>query len=167
MKKLMLLPSPLPVLLPLLLLLSLLAFPSQSQAVVELGAGFGITSFEDDLDNVDAGAGFSADAYVGTGAMRLMLAIQSSDHDGADYSAWMVGPSWTLDMEGFSTRIYALISSHEFESIDGWGVTLGGGLGWPILPGSTLGVDAHISQWEGDSLDIRTGTLQILFSVGF
>lgn len=152
-------------LLPLLLLL--LVLPSPASAIVELGAGFGITSFEDDLDGVDTGSGFSAEANIGSGAIRFMFAVQSSDHDGDDYNAWMVGPSWTLDMEGFNSRIYALISSHEIESVEGWGLTLGGGLGWPILPASTLGVDVHISQWEDGDIDVRTGTLQVLFKVGF
>jgi hypothetical protein len=150
-------------LLPLLLLVS----PSKSAAVVELGAGFGITSFDDDLDDVDTGSGFSAQANIGTGAVRLMLAIQSSDHDSDDYSAWMVGPSWTLELEGFSSRIYGLISSHEIESVEGWGLTLGGGMEWPILPASTLGLDVHLSQWEDGDIDVRTGTLQILFRIGF
>ncbi|UCG37903.1 MAG: hypothetical protein JSV00_06790 [bacterium] len=151
----------------LLLPLLLLAFPSPSLALVEVGAGFGITSFQDDLDGVDTGSGLSAEVNVGSGVTRLMFAIQSSDHDPGDYSAWMVGPSWTLDTGGFSTRIYALISSHEFESIEGWGVTLGGGLGWPILPAASLGFDVRISQWEDGPVDVQTGTLQVLFRIGF
>jgi hypothetical protein len=155
------------VLLLLLLPLILLSFPSTSHAAFELGAGFGITFFEEDLDSVDAGAGFSAEANIGTGAIRLMLGVQSSDHDPGDYRASMVGPSWTLDLERFSSRIYALLSSHDFETYDGYGLTLGGGLEWPVLSGSTLGFDFHLSQWEGDGLDVRTGTLQVLFKIGF
>ena len=151
----------------LLLPLLLLILSSPCFAVVELGAGFGITSFENDLDGVDAGSGLSAEANVGSGALRLMFAIQSSDHDQGDYSSWMVGPSWTLATEGYTPRIYALISSHDFENIDGWGVTLGGGVGWPILSFASLGFDVRISQWEGDGADVGTGTLQVLFRMGF
>jgi len=145
----------------------LLTFPSLSHAVVEVGAGFGITSFEDDLDGVDTDTGTSLEVNIGSGTMRLMFAIQSSDHDQGDYSAWMIGPSWTLDTEGFTPRIYALISDHEFEGIDGWGITLGGGVGWPLFPSASVGFDLRISQWEGDSYDVETGTLQVLFRVGF
>jgi hypothetical protein len=141
--------------------------PLPSLAVVELGVGFGITSFEDDLDGVDTGSGFGAEANVGSGAFRLMFAIQSSDHDQGDYSSWMIGPSWTLDTEGFTPRIYALISSHDFEGIDGWGLTLGGGVAWPILAAADLGFDLRISQWEGDGADVGTGTIQVLFKMGF
>jgi len=141
--------------------------PSSSFAIVEVGAGFGITSFEDDLDGVDTDSGTSLEVSVGSGTMRLMLALQSSDHDQGDYSAWMIGPSWTLDTAGFTPRIYALVSSHEFEDIDGWGLTLGGGVGWPLFPSANLGLDLRMGQWEGDSYDVRTGTLQILFRVGF
>ncbi len=49
MKKL----TPLLLLLPLLLLAS----PSPSHALVELGVGFGTVSFEDDLDGVDTDMG--------------------------------------------------------------------------------------------------------------
>ena len=80
----------------------------------------------------------------------------------------MVGPSFTLDTEGFEPRIYALLSSHDFEGNDGWGVTLGGGVGWPIFPAASLGFDVRVSQWEGDGgSDIGTGTLQILLRFGF
>ena len=144
-----------------------LALPSSASAVVELGAGFGITSFDDDLDDVDTGSGFGAEANIGTGAMRLMFSIQSSEHDSADYSAWGIGPSWTLDFEGFNSRIYALISSHEIESVEGWGVTLGGGVGWPILPSSSLGLDFHLGQWEDGRIDARTGTIQVMFRIEF
>ena len=150
-------------LVPFLLLIS----PSLSHAVVEVGAGFGITSFEDDLDGVDTDSGTSLEVNIGSGTMRLMFAIQSSDHDQGDYSAWMIGPSWTLDTEGFTPRIYALISDHEFEGIDGWGITLGGGVGWPLFPSASVGFDLRISQWEGDSYDVETGTLQVLFRIGF
>lgn len=151
----------------LFLLPLLLGLPTPSQAVLEVGAGIGITSFQDDLDEVDTGSGISAEANLGTGPVRLMFALQSSDHDPGDYSAMMLGPSWTLDAGGFSSRIYALISSHEFESIDGWGVTLGGGLGWPVAPAASLGFDVRISRWEGDGFDVGTGTLQVLFRLGF
>jgi hypothetical protein len=128
----------------LLLFILLLVLPSSSFALVEVGAGFNITSFEDDLDNVN------------------------SSHNQGDYDAWMVGPSFTLDTEGFNSRIYALLSSHDFEGIDGWGVTLGGGLGWPIFQSASFGFDLRISQWEGDGgRNVGTGTLQVLFRVGF
>ena len=141
--------------------------PSPSFAVVEVGVGFGITSFEDDLDGVDTDSGTSVEVSVGSGTMKLMLGILSSDHDQGDYSAWMIGPSWTLDTAGFTPRIYALVSSHEFEEFVGWGLSLGGGVGWPLFPSANLGLDLRMSQWEGDSLDVRTGTLQVLFRIGF
>jgi hypothetical protein len=153
---------------PLILLFLLLTIPSPSLALVEVGAGFTITSFEDDLDNVDTDSGTALEVNLGSGATRLMLAVQSSSHNQGDYDAWMVGPSFTLDMEGFNTRIYALLSSHDFEGIDGWGVTLGGGLGWPVFPSANLGFDVRISQWDGDGgYDVGTGTLQVLFRIGF
>lgn len=153
-------------LLPLLMLL--LVVPTPSIALVEVGAGFNITSFEDDLDNVDTDSGTSLEINVGSGTVRLMAALQSSSHNQGDYDAWMVGPSFTLDTEGFNSRIYALLSSHDFEGIDGWGVTLGGGLGWPIFPSASFGFDLRISQWDGDGgINAGTGTLQVLFRVGF
>jgi hypothetical protein len=155
-----------PTLLPLLLLL--LIFPSSSHALVEIGAGFTITSFEDGLDSVDTDSGTSLEVNIGSGTVRLMAAIQSSSHNQGDYDAWMVGPSFTLATESFDSRIYALLSSHDFEGIDGWGVTLGGGLGWPIFSAGSLGFDIRISQWEaGGGVDVGTGTLQVLFRIGF
>lgn len=157
-----------PVLLLLPLLLLLLALPSPSLAIVEVGAGFTTTSFEDDLDGVDTDSGTALEVTVGSGAARLMFALQSSSHDQGDYDAWMVGPSFNLDTESFNPRIYALLGNHEFESIDGWGVTLGGGVGWPISQAVSFGFDLRISQWEGDGgSDIGTGTLQVLLRVGF
>lgn len=146
-----------------------LFFPSPSTAAVELGAGINVTSFKDDLDSVDTDSGVSLEMNVGSGVTRLMIAAQSSSHDQGDYKAWGLGPSFTLDMGGFNTRIYALLSSHDFEDIDGWGVTLGGGLGWPILPSASLGFDVHVSRWDGGGAydDIGTGTLQVLFRIGF
>jgi hypothetical protein len=134
---------------------------------VEVGAGLTITSFEDDLDAVDTDSGAALEVNLGSGVTRLMFAIQSSDHDQGDYSSWMVGPSFTLDIPGFEPRIYALISNHEFEDIDGWGLTLGGGVAWPLFPTASFGLDLRISQWEGDGYDVGTGTLQVLLRVGF
>jgi len=153
----------------LLLPLLLLVFPSPSYALVEVGAGFTITSFEDDLDSVDTDSGTSLELNLGSGTVRLMAAIQSSSHDQGDYDAWMVGPSFTLDITGFDSRIYALLSNHDFDGIDGWGVTLGGGLGWPIFPSASLGFDLRISQWDGGGAfkNVGTGTLQVLFRIGF
>jgi len=159
MKKLSLL-----LLLPLMLLVS----PSPSIALVEVGAGFTVTSFEDDLDFVDTDSGIALEVNAGSGAVKLMFALQSSTHDQGDYDAWMVGPSFTLDTEGFEPRIYALIGSHEFESIDGWGVTLGGGVAWPLFQAASFGFDLRVSQWEGDGgVDVGTGTLQVLFKIEF
>ena len=155
-----------PTLLPLLLLL--LVFPSPSLALVEIGAGFTITSFEDDLDYVDTDSGTSLEINLGSGTVRLMAALQSSSHNQGDYDAWMVGPSFTLGTEGFDSRIYALVSSHKFENIDGWGMTLGGGLGWPIFPSASLGFDLRVSRWDGDGgVNAGTGTLQVLLRIGF
>jgi hypothetical protein len=152
----------------LLLPLLLLVLPASSHAVVEVGVGFGTVSFDDDLDGVDADMGTTLEGTFGSGGIRLMVAMQDSSHDQGDYQAIMGGPAWVLDMGGFSTRIYALVSAHEFGNIDGAGVTLGGGLGWPIFPAASLGFDFRISQWEGTaSRDIRTGTLQVLFRIGF
>ena len=151
--------------LPLLLLF--FAFPSPSLAFVEVGAGFGITSFEDDLEEVDTGAGTSLEVNIGTGVMRLMFALHSSDHDEGDYSSWMIGPSWTLADMGFVPRIYALVSQHEFEDVDGWGVTAGGGLGWNVFPSAIFGLDLRLSRWEGDDADVETGTLQVMFRFMF
>ena len=162
--------------LPLLLLLLLipipillLASPSPSHAVVELGVGFGLVSFDDDLDGVDTDMGTTIEATFGSGTIRLMVAMQDSSHDQGDYNAVMGGPAWVMDMGGFSTRIYALISAHEFEDIDGAGVTLGGGVGWPVFPAASLGFDVRISRWDGGSgfKDVGTGTLQVLFRLGF
>ena len=152
----------------LLLPLLLLVFPSPSIALVEVGAGFTVTSFEDDLDSVDTDSGTALEVNVGSGAVKLMFALQSSSHDQGDYDAWMVGPSFTLDTQGFEPRIYALIGSHEFESIDGWGLTLGGGVAWPIFTSASFGFDLRVSQWEADGgADVGTGTLQVLFKIGF
>jgi hypothetical protein len=154
-----------------LLLLLLLVVPSSSHAVMELGVGFGTVSFDDDLDGVDADMGTTLEGTFGSGGIRLMVAIQDSSHDQGDYQAIMGGPAWVMDMGGFSSRIYALISSHEFdtdlETIDGAGITLGGGLGWPIFPAASLGFDFHLSRWEGNGFDVGTGTLQVLFRIGF
>jgi len=159
----------LPLLFLLPLLLALLSFPSPSMAGVEVGAGINVTSFGNDLDGVDTDSGFSLEMNVGSGVTRLMLAAQSSSHDQGDYKAWMLGPSFTLDMGGFDTRVYALLSRHEFEDIDGWGVTLGGGLGWPIFPSANLGFDFRISQWDGGGAydNIETGTLAVLLRFSF
>jgi len=152
----------------LLLPLLLLVFSSPALALVEVGAGFTITSFEDDLDFVDTDSGTSLEVNVGSGTIRLMGAVQSSSHNQGDYKAWMVGPSFTLATESYNSRIYALLSSHEFEDIDGWGITLGGGLGWPIFSSASLGFDVRLSRWDGDGgTDIGTGTLQVLFRIGF
>jgi hypothetical protein len=165
MKKL----APILLLLPLLLL----AFPSSSLALVEVGAGLTVTSFEDDLDFVDTDSGSAFEISLGSGTVRLMAAFQSSSHDQGDYEALMLGPSFTLDVEGFIPRIYVLLSDHEFESnvgpsIDGTGLTLGGGVGWPIFSGASFAFDLRVSQWEGDGgIDIGTGTLQVLFKMGF
>ena len=158
---------------PILLLLPLLAFPSSSLALVEVGAGLTATSFEDDLDFVDTDSGSAFEISLGSGTVRLMAAFQSSSHDQGDYEALMLGPSFTLDVEGFIPRIYVLLSDHEFESnvgpsIDGTGLTLGGGVGWPIFSGASFAFDLRVSQWEGDGgIDIGTGTLQVLFKMGF
>jgi hypothetical protein len=142
--------------------------PSPSLALVEIGAGFTNTSFEDDLDFVDTDSGTSLELNIGSGSVRLMAALQSSSHNQGDYDAWMVGPSFTLDVEGFIPRIYVLLSGHEFESIDGTGITLGGGVGWPIFSGASFALDLRVSQWEGNGgIDVGTGTLQILLRVGF
>lgn len=151
----------------LLLPLLLLALPSPSLALVEVGAGFTITSFEDDLDSVDTDSGTAFELNLGSGATRLMLAMQSSSHDQGDYDAMMGGVSFNLDLESFKPRLYALIGNHEFESIDGWGVTLGGGVSWPLSTVASFGLDMRISQWEGDSYDVRTGTLQVLLKIEF
>ena len=135
---------------------------------MEVGAGYTITSFEDDLDFVGTDSGTSLELNVGSGSIRLMLAFQSSSHDLGDYEAWMVGPSFNLAAEGFDSRIYALLSEHDFENIDGTGITLGGGIGWPIFSGASFGFDLRISQWDGGSgIDVGTGTLQVLFRIGF
>ncbi|MDF1525974.1 MAG: hypothetical protein RRA15_03620 [bacterium] len=157
--------TPLLFLLPLLLL----AFPSPSHAVVELGVGYGLVSFDNDLDGVDTDMGTTIEGTFGSGGIRLMVAMQDSSHDQGDYNAVMGGPAWVMDMGGFSTRIYALISAHEFENIDGAGVTLGGGFGWPIFPSASLGFDLRISRWDGGGgyKDVGTGTLQVLFRIGF
>ncbi|MDT8396207.1 MAG: hypothetical protein RRA32_07180 [bacterium] len=144
-----------------------LIFPSPAHAIVEIGAGFGLVSFDDDLDGVDTDMGTTLEGTFGSGGIRLMVAIQNSSHDHGDYEAVMGGPAWVMDLGGFSSRIYALISAHEFENVDGAGVTLGGGIGWPIFPAASLGFDAHISRWEGDGYDVGTGTLQMLFRIGF
>jgi len=152
----------------LLLLILILAFPFPSLALVEIGAGFTTTSFEDDLDFVDTDSGTSLELNIGSGTVRLMAALQSSSHDQGDYEAWMVGPSFTLDVEGFIPRIYVLLSSHDFEGYDGTGITLGGGVGWPIFSGASFALDARLSRWEGDGgIDVGTGTLQVLLRIGF
>jgi len=149
------------------LLLLLLIFPSSSYALFEVGAGFIITSFEDDPDDVETDSGTALELTLGSGSARLMFALQSSSHDQGDYDALMGGVSFNLDLESFNPRIYALIGNHEFESIDGWGVTLGGGVSWPLSTAASFGLDMRISQWEGDNYDVRTGTLQVLLKIGF
>ena len=151
----------------LLLPLLLLALPSPSIALVEVGVGFGVTSFEDDLDNVDTDSGTSLEVTVGSGSARLLLALQSSSHDQGDYDALMGGVSFNLDMESFNPRIYVLIGNHEFENIEGWGLTLGGGVFWPLSTAASFGLDLRVSQWEGDGNDVGTGTLQVLLRIGF
>lgn len=144
-----------------------LLLPSPASAVIEVGAGIGIVSFDNDLDGVDTDFGSSLELTFGSGALRGMFALQSSSHDQGDYEAIMGGPAWVLDAGGFSGRIYFLISAHEFESLDGAGVTVGGGLGWPIFPSARLGFDYHVSRWEDAGNDVGTGTLQLLFRLGF
>ncbi|MBN2720155.1 MAG: hypothetical protein JXR72_03530 [Proteobacteria bacterium] len=152
----------------LVLLSSLvLAFPPSSLALMEVGVGVGVTSFDDDLEDVNTGSGITLEATVGSGVMRLMAALQASDHDEGDYSALMFGPMWTFPVMNFTPRVYALVSGHEFEDVDGWGVTLGGGVGWSLFPAATLGLDLRVSQWEGDDVDARTGTFQVYFGLGF
>ena len=152
----------------LLLPLLLLVLPSPSFALVEIGAGFTTTSFEDGLGFVDTDSGTSLELNIGSGTVRLMAALQSSSHNQGDYDAWMVGPSFTLDVEGFIPRIYVLLSGHEFESIDGAGITLGGGVGWPIFSGASFAFDLRVSQWEGNGgIDVGTGTLLVLLRIGF
>jgi hypothetical protein len=80
----------------------------------------------------------------------------------------MVGPSFTLDVEGFSPRIYVLISGHELGDLDGTGLTLGGSIGWPIFPGASFAFGLRVSQWDaGGGIDAETGTAQVLLRMGF
>ena len=151
----------------LLLPLLLLAVSSPSHALVEFGAGIGLVSFDDDLDGVDNDFGNTLEITVGSGAIRGMFALQSSSHDQGDYEAIMGGPAWILDAGGFSSRIYFLISAHEFENFEGAGVTVGGGIGWPLFPAASLGFDYHVSRWEDGGVNVGTGTLQMLFRIGF
>ena len=152
---------------PLLCLGLSLCLTSPALAVVEVGVGFGTVSFDDDLDGVDADMGTTLEGTFGSGGIRLMVALQDSSHDQGDYQAIMGGPAWVMDMGGFSSRIYFLISAHEFENIDGAGVTVGGGIGWPVFPAASLGFDYHVSRWEGNGYNVGTGTLQVLFLIGF
>ncbi|UCF31599.1 MAG: hypothetical protein JSV26_04080 [bacterium] len=161
-------------------MLALLTAPAAAHAVVELGIGWGVTALEEDLDSVDTDAGYSLEAVIGTGGIRLLLAGLWSDHDNeGDYSSLMAGSLWTLDfLEGVDSRVYVAVSRHDFDSsdpalnTDGWGLTLGGGVRWHVLPAASFGLDLRISDWEGDNslgedLDSGAGTLQVLFQVGF
>jgi hypothetical protein len=164
----------------LFLFFGILLIPVTSHAVVELGVGWGVTALEEDLDSADADAGYSVQAVIGSGSVRLLVAGLWSDHDNeGEYSSYMAGPVWSLDyLPGVQSRIFVAISNHEFDSpnpalsSDGWGLTLGGGIGWTLFPNGTLGLDLRISDWEGDNdlgedVNAGAGTLQIVFGLDF
>ncbi len=151
-----------------LFLAVILVIPSASHAA-SIAAGWGVTSFQDDLSFVDTGPGLSLEAIFGSGTVGLLLAGLWSSHDNnIDYQSFMAGPVWSMG----SVRIYAGISRHNVDNAgaikDGWGVTAGGGAGWKLASVSSLLFDVKISNWEGDNnTDIRTGTLQLMFQLGF
>ena len=64
-----------------------LCLTSPALALVEIGAGIGLVSFDDDLDGVDNDFGNTLEGTFGSGGIRLMLALQSSSHDQGDYEA--------------------------------------------------------------------------------
>jgi len=146
----------------------ILFIPSASYAA-SIAAGWGVTSFQDDLSFVDSGPSLSLEATFGSGSVGLLLAGLWSSHDSnIDYQSFMAGPVWSVG----SARIYAGISRHDVDNAgaikDGWGVTVGGGAGWELASLFSLLLDVRISNWEGDNnTDIRTGTLQLMFQLGF
>lgn len=151
------------------LLSVLIALPSAASAAVKLGAGWGITSFQSDLDFINSGPSFSLEAVIGTGTISMLLGGLWSSHDSnIDYQSFMAGPVWSVG----GARIYAALSNHEVDNAgtinDGWGVTVGGGAGWKVAPLTSLLLDVKMSNWEGDnSTKVGTGTLQLLFQMGF
>ena len=151
-----------------LMLAVILALPSTSPAAFKLGAGWGVTSFQNDLDFIDSGPSFSLEAVLGTGTTGLLLGGLWSSHDAnIDYQSFMAGPVWSVG----GARIYAALSNHEVDNAgtvtDGWGVTAGGGAGWKLAPMTSLLLDVRVSNWEGsNNTDVGTGTLQLLFQFG-
>ncbi len=146
----------------------MLVIPTASHAA-SLAAGWGVTGFQGDLDFVDTGPGLTLEAIFGSGSVGLLLAGLWSSHDSnIDYQSFLVGPVWSVE----SARIYAGISRHDVDNAgtvnDGWGVTAGGGAGWKLASLFSLLLDVRISNWEGDNnTNIRTGSLQLMFQLGF
>ncbi len=146
----------------------MLVIPSASYAA-SIAAGWGVTGFQEDLGSVDTGPGLTLEAIFGSGSVGLLLAGLWSRHDNnIDYQSFMAGPVWSVG----SARIYAGVSRHDVTNAgaikDGWGVTAGGGAGWKLASLFSLLLDVRISDWEGDNnTNIRTGTLQLMFQVGF
>lgn len=146
----------------------MIIIPTASHAA-SIAAGLGITSFQDDLSSVDTGTSLTLEGIFGSGSVGLLLTGLWSSHDNnIDYQSFMAGPVWSVG----SVRIYAGISRHNVTNAgaikDGWGVTAGGGAGWDLASLSSLLLDVRISNWEGDNnTDISTGSLQLMFQLGF
>lgn len=145
----------------LLALVALLALPAGAQAL-ELAAGINRTSFTNDADAFDSDNGVTLDVTVGGGMARLMFSLVDAEPNGVDYQAMMAGPVFVLDA-GFDFRVYALLSKHELDVLEGSGLTLGGGFGFPVFPAAEVAGDVRVSQWDDGGLDIGTGTISLLF----
>jgi len=151
------------------LLFAVILFIPPASYAASIAAGWGVTSFQDDLSFVDTGPSLSLEAIFGPGNIGLLLSGLWSSHDNnIDYQSFMVGPVWSVG----SARIYAGISRHDVDNAgtvnDGWGVTAGGSAGWELASVSSLLFDVKISNWEGDNnTNVRTGTLQLMFQLGF
>lgn len=146
----------------------MIIIPSASYAA-SVAVGWGVTGFQEDLDSVDTGPGLSLEAIFGSGSVGLILAGLWSSHDSSiDYQSYMAGPVWSVG----NVRIYAGVSRHDVTNAgaikDGWGVTVGGGAGWKLASLPSFLFDVRISDWEGNNnTNIRTGSLQLMFQLGF
>jgi hypothetical protein len=145
----------------LLAVFAFLAMPAASQAI-EVAVGLNNTAFSDDADDLDSDNGKTLDVTLGGGMTRLMFSLVDAEPEGIDYNAWMVGPVFVLDA-GFDFRVFALYSSHELDFLEGNGVTLGGGLGFPVFPSAEVAGDVRISKWDDEGIDIGTATISVLF----
>ena len=141
-------------------LIALLVLPASSQAI-ELAVGLNQTSFSEDADAIDSDNGVTVDFTLGDGMARLMFSLVDAEPEGLDYNALMAGVAFVLDA-GFDFRVFALLSKHELETLEGSGITLGGAFGFPILPAAEIVGDIRLSQWDDSGFDVGTGTISLM-----